>query len=52
MGILVVGIVAEVQCQTTSVARELVRFSSSPIDGVNFIAFVSAAFFGLKDASN
>ena len=49
MGTEVVAIVAKVQCETASVARELVRFSSRPIDGgVIFLVFFSEAFFGLK----
>ena len=47
------AIVAKVQRETTSVAREIVRSSSGPIDsGVTFFAFFSEAFFGLKNASN
>ena len=53
MGIEVVAIVAKVQCLTTLVAREIVRFSIRPIDGgVILFAFMSEAFFGVKNASN
>ena len=45
----VVGSVAEVQ-RLTSVARELVRFSSWLL--VLLVALVSEAFFGLKNALN
>ena len=48
-----VAIIAKVQCYITSVARELVRFSTWPIDsGVIFVASFSEPFFGLKNASN
>ena len=52
VGTYVVAIVAKAQCCTTSVARELVRFSSGPVDGgVIFLAFFSDALLGWKNAS-
>ena len=50
VGMRVVGVVAEVQCLPTLVARELARFASCRVDGgVLFIAFVCEAFIGLND---
>ena len=44
------AIVAKVQRKTTSVARELVRFSGWSIDGgVTFLALFSEAFFGVEE---